>query len=182
MSPDLGVGKVSGPAWGRREKVLRQLKRKLDRIIRQAAERGREGRGAMESNVEKPETTKTVKATKAAKGFKKLPKNVEVAKESMRKQMPTLPPGKSAGGTKAEKLAKAKPAAKPEKAKGPSLGREGSISHLMRSLIIARKSNEDILKAARKQFPKAGILDSWPQWYRADMLRKGFPEAKVKAP
>jgi hypothetical protein len=52
----------------------------------------------------------------------------------------------------------------------------------MRTMILERKPDDEILAVARAEFPKKKIRDHYPSWYRTEMVRKrGFTRNEVTA-
>lgn len=92
-----------------------------------------------------------------------------------------LPVNNSKKETKVTTTAKttAKKATK-AKAKAASLGREGSLSHVARSLILSGKTNAQVFEALKKQFKIGDAKKSYPGWFRSQMLRDGVaPKSKL---
>ena len=64
-------------------------------------------------------------------------------------------------------------AAKVRSKSKPSLGREGSVGHFFRNAIVnTKKKKEQVLKEARKKFPKVHIPDGYYSWYANDCKKK----------
>ncbi len=62
-------------------------------------------------------------------------------------------------------------------AKTPSLGREGSVSFVARSLIMAGKTNQEVWDAISVEFQLGDSKRLYPAWYRRELKLKGMLKA-----
>lgn len=103
---------------------------------------------------------------------KEVPAPADVKAEAKEKVI-RLPPGKSAGGTKEEKLAASAKRVKKE--------RKATISGTCRDLIRSGKTNEEVWAIVQPMFKMPDHHKHYPGWYRAQMVRAGeLSKAKAK--